>query len=375
MALNSHKKKILEKVYRDVNSPGGFTGNVNKLFRAAREKNASITYKDVVDYLSSQRAYTLHKLQPLRFPRRKIIAAAPRIILTCDLADMTLLHSHNGGIKYILLCIDVFSRLMKAVGLVRKNSKSVLSALRNIIESPTFRGISRLHTDRGAEFYNRPLLNYLKKKNIKLYSTFSDTKAAIAERAIRTLKHRIYRYMTLTNSLKYIEVLPAIVETYNSTPHSSLKKGQTPQQVHSLSLPRDIRRQFGLMYLNARPHQPRTSPRLTPGAHVRITSHRGIFHKSYWPQNTEEIFKIQSVDNSQVIPTYSLIDLSGEKILGQFYAQELIETSLPEFFPIKILRRRRKTDGSREYLVSWVGYPRSADSWVHEKDMQNVRQG
>ena len=37
--------------------------------------------------------------------------------------------------------------------------------------------------------------SFARKKNIEVYSTMSETKAAFAERAIQSLKHIIYRYI------------------------------------------------------------------------------------------------------------------------------------------------------------------------------------
>jgi len=51
--------------------------------------------------------YTLHKLQNKRFPRRKTVSAGPRIILSCDLADLGALQKENHGVRYLLVCVDV----------------------------------------------------------------------------------------------------------------------------------------------------------------------------------------------------------------------------------------------------------------------------
>ena len=71
----------------------------------------------------------------------------------------------------------------------------------------------------------------LASKKVKLYSVFSqETKASIAERFIRTLKGKLYKYMTAHNTLNYMTALPEIVKTYNLSPHRGLK-GKTPVEV------------------------------------------------------------------------------------------------------------------------------------------------
>uniref|UniRef100_A0A183CTL3 Integrase catalytic domain-containing protein n=1 Tax=Globodera pallida TaxID=36090 RepID=A0A183CTL3_GLOPA len=50
-----------------------------------------------------------------------------------------------------------------------------------------------LYTDRGLEFVANPLKEFYAEKGIKKFETSSKKKAAVAERAIRTLKTRLYK--------------------------------------------------------------------------------------------------------------------------------------------------------------------------------------
>ena len=56
-----------------------------------------------------------------------------------------------------------------------------------------------------------------------MYSTNNEGKSVIAERFIRTLKNKIYKYMTLVSKNVYIDKLDDIVEEYNNTYHTSIK--------------------------------------------------------------------------------------------------------------------------------------------------------
>ena len=55
---------------------------------------------------------------------------------------------------------------------------------------------SKIWVDRGSEFYNRSMKSWLEKNGIEMYSTHNKGKYVIAERFIRALKNKIYRYMT-----------------------------------------------------------------------------------------------------------------------------------------------------------------------------------
>ena len=56
-----------------------------------------------------------------------------------------------------------------------------------------------------------------------MYSTNNEGKSVIAERFIRTLKNKIYQYMTSISKNMYIDKLHDIVKNYNNTYHTSIK--------------------------------------------------------------------------------------------------------------------------------------------------------
>ena len=119
--MNEKLSKILEKIYTNVKHPNGLS-SPRRLWDAA--KKYGITLKECRDYLESQDSYTLHKLMPKRFPRRHIIASGPRRILTSDLADLTKLARFNGGVKYLLIVQDVFSRYVRIIPQKTEDSNS-----------------------------------------------------------------------------------------------------------------------------------------------------------------------------------------------------------------------------------------------------------
>ena len=56
-----------------------------------------------------------------------------------------------------------------------------------------------------------------------MYSTHKEGKSVIAERFVRTLKNKIYQYMTSISKNVYIDKLDNIVNKYNNTYHSTIK--------------------------------------------------------------------------------------------------------------------------------------------------------
>ena len=56
-----------------------------------------------------------------------------------------------------------------------------------------------------------------------MYSIHNEGKSVVAERFIRTLKTKIYKYMTSKSKNVYINKLDDIVNAYNNTYHRTIK--------------------------------------------------------------------------------------------------------------------------------------------------------
>ena len=56
-----------------------------------------------------------------------------------------------------------------------------------------------------------------------MHSINNEGKSVVAERFIRTLKTKIYKYMTSISKIVYIDKLDDIVSEYNNTDHRTIK--------------------------------------------------------------------------------------------------------------------------------------------------------
>ena len=367
------KEQLLHRLYETVSSPHSFSG-IQSLLRSARKEDSSISRRDVINFLQKIDSYTMHKVTRKKFMRRKILSPKPGVIASCDLADMSSLSKYNNGYKYILILIDVFSRFAQAVPIKRKDGISVRSALELILETNYFNNLRRLNSDEGKEFYNKHVNQLLENKGIILYSVSSrEIKASLAERLIRTVKGKLYRYMSHHNTREYINVLNDVIDSYNHSSHTGLGNRQTPFQVHHITDPDKIKEQFHRMYKYPTRIAQSNSNSLTVGQYVRISDEKrnSVFHRGYTIQNTIEIFRIRKVDSSQIPSVYFLEDLQGEIIKGIFYREELVPTNLPEFFHIDVLKSK-SVAGRKKYFVRWRGYPDSFNSWIDEDQMHPI---
>ena len=63
----------------------------------------------------------------------------------------------------------------------------------------------------------------MQKEDIELYNMYNETKASIVGRSIRTLKTKMWRYFTAKKNIRYIDILPDLVYSYNFSVHCSIK--------------------------------------------------------------------------------------------------------------------------------------------------------
>ena len=249
-----------------------------------------------------------------------------------------------------------FSRFAWTRPLRDKTGESVRKAFEDIFKEASCK---KLFTDKGTEFHNRVLRDLLKSKGIELYSTHNEPKAMIAERFIRTLRRKIESNYVLTQSTVWIDILPQLTHEYNQTYHKSIK--MTPEEARK---PKNFFRVFNLEQWDNGPQ----TPRFAIGDRVRISIHKGLFTKEATASWSEEIFKITKVNLSDPV-TYSLEDLSGEKIEGAFYTEQLQKTNQEIYRINKIIKRRQLADGNKECLVSWCGYPSKFNEWIPQSDI------
>ena len=65
--------------------------------------------------------------------------------------------------------------------------------------------------------------SWLEKNDMEMHSMHNEGKSVVTERFIRTLKNKIYKYMTSVSKNVYIDKLDDKVSKYNNTYHSAIK--------------------------------------------------------------------------------------------------------------------------------------------------------
>ena len=115
---------------------------------------------------------------------------------------------------------------------------------------------NKIWVDKGREFYNNSLRKWLKNNDIEMYSIHNEGKSVVAERFMRTLRTKIYKYMISVSEEVYIDKLDDIGE-YDNTYHRTIKMK-----------PADVKDNA---YIDFKKEVHDKDPKFEVGDHVRIS--------------------------------------------------------------------------------------------------------
>ena len=210
-----------------------------------------------------------------------------------------------------------------------------------------------------------------------MISIHNEGKSVVSERFIRTLKTKIYKYMTLVSKKVFIIKLNDIVGEYSNT-HRTIKmklidiqdntyidfkkevndkdpkfkvddhvrifKYKNKKKVFIIKL-NDIVGEYSNThrtikmklidiqdntYIDFKKEVNDKDPKFKVDDHVRIFKYKNIFAKGYTPNWFEEVFIVSKIKNN--VPWTRVInDFNDEEITGTFYEKELQTTNQKEF--------------------------------------------
>ena len=216
--LNRGGNLIEKDLYFDPKQPGSFASSRTYHKHSDKKK---FTHKQIKDWLSNQDVYTLHKPVRWRFRRRRIFTSGINDLWLADLVDMSAISKYNDGYKFLLTCIDGFSKYAWTIPLKKKSSESVVAAFTLLFGdwNP-----ANSQTDKGTEFINAPTQKLFKENRINFYTTENDdVKASVVERFIRTLKSKMWLYFTFKGTHRYVDFLNDLLHSYNNRYHRTIK--------------------------------------------------------------------------------------------------------------------------------------------------------
>ena len=409
MPLTDEQVARLVELYKTPSEPGALRG-IKGLQLIAKEHVGQIKDDEARRILQDINAYTLHGrvVKGAANLTERIVASAPYDLWEADLLDPPHVREQTRRDQYILTVIDAFTKFAMARVIPTKDARTVCAALLDLITTyvPPDVRLNALRTDFGKEFDNAVCRREIYEDlGINWYPAQKEPGAAIVERFNRTLATAMTKYVTAnptTTQSDLLNMVQDFVDSYNRTPHSSIRQTPASLQAHAyergsrsgIDILRevaagggeevdegDIKQEIAGVYQSTtlgrnkkpNPWDPVTGPKvdmpLEVGTPVRLLKRPDIFRKgSRQKAFTDEVFTVDKVSHHNP-NAYYLVDDKGEEIKGKIYRRQLQRlTSRPDRWEIRVLRRRKSrkkgSKGQLELLVKWVGFPNLPAEWI-----------
>ena len=216
-------------------------------------------------------------------------------------------------------------------------------------------------SDKESSFFSNEMLKFFENYSIKIYYTNSNLKAVVIERFNRSLRELMMKEFVKNNNTVWYNILQKLVKFYNNRYHNTIKDKPINININKSNEKyiKDTIYKYDIT---------NKIPKFKINDIVRISlKRRELFDKpSSNIKWSEELFKIHSIDKSNVI-SYKINDMNNEIIQGIFYEKELQLSKMKEdelYIIEKIIRKV-----GNKYLVKWRNYSNDFNSWVDKNDI------
>ena len=281
--MSDQSDKRVDAILRSIyyNPKTGYVG-ANKLHK--RVKGRGITLQRVKAWLAKQEAGQVFKREPHKrayFP----ITAPPHSYQM----DLIFYYKHkviNNGYDTALTAVEITNRTGHVVPMRGKRTKEVERAFRVFLRQAG--KVANLTTDKGTEWVSNPgLRRIILERGINHYTADAGDHniMGMIERFNRTVKGLVSKMFYVTGKRVWFSRVDDLMENYNSTDHSSIRKA--PEEMTE----EDERK----VRLKAQGKTLRTEQKidLNVGDKVRLLRYRTTFEKEgpRWSSKTHTITK------------------------------------------------------------------------------------
>ena len=101
------------------------------------------------------------------------------------------------------MLLIIFSKYAWVIPLKDEKGASIVDAFQKILKKSDRK--PNKWVDKGSEFYTHSFKTWLKDNNTEMHSIHNEGKSVVGEIFIRTLKNKIYKYMTSVSKNIYFD--------------------------------------------------------------------------------------------------------------------------------------------------------------------------
>lgn len=355
----------LSNIYFDPKHEASFSG-LERLYAFVRkDKKFDIPKSIIEEWLQQQEVYTTHAIKKKSKFQTPVVV--PGLKYQFDIDTGFLPSNAKKGLKQFILAIDVFSRKVAARAIKSLKSREVVTALQEILNDLGFP--KKIRTDQGTEYKNKDVKKLLDELRIEHYVAYPPNKANYAERAIRSIKNTLYKFMQSQKSKQWTdEMLQAVVEGYNKREHSSI--GMAPNKV--------TKRNEADIWFQQQADNMRNTPSPIPfkfqlNDAVRVRIFKSSFEKDFQIKFSQQIYFIADRFTSYNTNRYILKSFLNEIVSGSYSEDELFKVIIDKdtAFRVERVLSRKVEDGEKYVKVRWEGYDARYDSWIKADELES----
>ena len=317
----------------------------------------------------------------------------------------------NDNKDKFLFLIDILSRKAFAYVLNSGQMSDVIGQYEEFLSDVKYRRPVSVSGDHFFE--NREFKQVSSQQDIKVYTHVAEhnhamrggSRLGILDRAVRTLKMLIQKNMSETNNARWVDFLGDIIDLYNGTPHKALENRSPSQAYNDIPF-------LHSMFVRNRQYNHELKLKLNNnfklGDKVRIATKKTSVFEKEGENFSRGVYRIvgtkgfgyivqsdQGLDEPHAYLARDLQKVTSrelEKIRDATVHQakeaaraarasmkggaSAADVPLPqvinrqEYYSIEAIKQHKRSNGKLQFLVKWLGYADSENSWLAAEQMQ-----
>ena len=232
VASPASRENIVKQIYNEY----GLGSGINNLYEKVSRRYLNITRKFVSDFLRKQESYQLAFSQPKQ-TNKKIFSSGINKCWYVDLIDCNPLIKTNKRWRYILTCVDSFSKFVFLSKLKNKEPKTIITALKEICILQANNNYPRiLVSDNGLEFKNQLMEEFSKENSIKQIfgRSYSPKSNALCEATNGVIRNMLRALFIKNGNTNWCDYLDEVKTSINHTAPSSTERPRSEVYLQGL---------------------------------------------------------------------------------------------------------------------------------------------
>ena len=181
----------------------------------------------------------------------------------------------------------------------------------------------------------------------------------------------MFKYFSTVGKRIYYNVLDKLIDSYNNTYHRSIK--MAPNQVNLDNSKEVFKNLYGFNNKREMLKSYKNSS-IKKNDTVRIAYSNNKFDRGYYPNWTDETFKVTNViKNSK--PMIKLKTYKNEPLNKRFYKEEIQKVSENTLFRVEKILKQKYINKIKHYFVKWLNFDNSHNSWIKASDITTNQNG